>query len=214
MRKLFDRKRLGIAITILGCLIYGTWRLWVALAFRSPPPRPFSMEAGSNTTTAFTLQKSDHYVIAIRAKRRLPSATLYCLMGISFGPVADERCTEKSVIHIKWVLMSKGQFVAQGSSDDDPPGRGGGGKDSVERDIGVFRGVAGKTYSLQLTSAANAEILATSDPQLVVELIGSANEDAIVEDFYLSVIFLILEVIGVTLWISAAVGERRRRAAQ
>lgn len=209
MTILSDRRRLGIAITVLGCIVYVTWMLWVLWVFRQPLSRPFPMSAGSSVTAEFTAHKSSYYSIKIEAQRKLPADVLNCLMGISYGPLDQEGCADKSVINVSWVLMSDGQFVARGSSDDSP-GRGGGSKESVERDIGVFQCVAGKAYSLQLTSEADAGILASADPKIAVKLIAAAYEDELEEDSILTFVFLILETIGVTLWVSSAVGKKRR----
>jgi hypothetical protein len=212
MKRLFGQTQTGIIIIAVGLLFYGTWILWNVLLVGHPVSMPVSLAVGNVRTPEFRLNVNRYFIVEVVAKKHLPLDILDCMMGISTGPLDPNNCKEGEVplLQASWTLWSDGRIVNQGSSEDDK-GSGGWTQDEVERDIGVFRGEHGRKYVLDVTFTKDGRALAVTDPHLEVEVAGSYYEDEMVEDYVLSLLFFVIETLGVFLLISSYIKRKRNR---
>jgi|SRR5271157_1744402 len=215
MRRSPGRTWTGIIFIVAGLLFYGTWVLWNVLIVTHPVSMPVSLAVGNVRTPEFRVNLNRYFIIKVEAQKRLSPDILDCMMGISLGPLDPNNCKEgnEPLLQANWTLWSDGRIVNQGSSEDHR-GRGGWAQDEVERDIGVFKGESGKKYVLDVNFTRDGRALAVTDPHLKVEVAGAYYEDKMVADYVYSLLFFVIEAIGLTLIISSAIRYRRKRASR
>jgi hypothetical protein len=164
------------------------------------------MAAGEVTTPVFKANLDKYYIINIEADGNIDDNDLSCMMGVSRRP---SWCTSASVIHANWRVMTDGQTVAQGSSEDNKSG--GGDYDyrtnTLTRNIGAFKGSPGKKYILYLDFLTDGRALAIAKPRLKVDLAATWYEDTLLEEAIVDLVSLSLIVIGAILLVISAVGR-------
>jgi len=135
----------GLIFLFVGIGVYGMWALWLGTRTERPVDIPISMAIGHVRTRELKVNMNAPYIIEVEVqKEKIPFETLNCLLGMTMAPTSTDllECPDRpSVMKASWVLMSNGEIVARGSSDDY---RGGGWmNDSISRELGRFQSQSG-----------------------------------------------------------------------
>lgn len=208
MRKLSGRVWIGIGLALTGIFVFGGFLLLAATVVDHPVSMPVSLAVGQVKTPEFRVYVSQYYIVGITVKRRLPLDVLNCMLGISTGPLDPTNCDKKPVLQADWRLWSSGEIVGRGSSVSD---RGGGwANDSVECNIGNFKGEFGKKYVLVVDFTRDGTPLAVTDPHLMVKIPAGSYLSAMLTGLYLFALFVILEATAAIFLVSAALRRWRR----
>jgi len=171
-KMMWKLRRVGIigffSCTFLVC--YPIPYMFVSLGiFRKPVVDiPVSLAEGKVRTNEFSSKNDEHYLILIRAQRRIPFAEMTCMMGVDFGQLNPSVCNTKPLLQADWSVWEGDRIVASGAAHD----RGGGGSTdrTLERYIGHFSGQAGHKYVVEAKFTADGTALNKTGPHLIVEV--------------------------------------------
>jgi hypothetical protein len=112
----------GVAFVGVGVAVFGIWTWWLSTRTNHPVDVPISMAPGHVRTSEFKINLKALYTIDIEVEQKIAFETLNCLLGTAMpSPTSSAlgECPDSpSVVKASWVLTSKGQVVARGSSDD------------------------------------------------------------------------------------------------
>lgn len=195
----------ALALTAVGVLVLGGWVIWVETRIIRPIYLEVSMAPKHVRTPEFRVNLKALYTIVIEAKKTVPY-DLNCLLGMSWEP---NKCGQQSVVKASWVLSSRGQTVAQGSSDDEKGGFEA--TDTVARQIGSFRSERGRRYVLDVDFNTDGRVLAPTHPHLKVEVHPDFYEASGLISYFL--FWPCVGLAGVGLLLLAASGIRAWRNA-
>lgn len=157
-KKLLLSLAAGIILFVVSLLI-GNWYQWLPLSF------PMDLRGGSHQqSSSFNVNFTSNYLIDIEVDRNLPFERLNCLLGIQPNP---EQCSDKSVVDIRWSVLSLGEKIAHGTSDQE---RDGAWSSQISRTIGRFRGEKGHEYQINIESLKDASALRDANPRIVVRV--------------------------------------------
>ena len=162
------------------------------------------MAVGEVRTPEFKVNLDKYYIIGIEVDGNIENQDLSCMMGVSRRP---GWCNRESVIHANWRVVTDGQIIAEGSSDDNRSGGGDydGRKNTIERSIGAFKGSAGKKYVLYLDSFTDGSSLAIAKPRLKVDLTATWIEDTLLSETIVYVVAFSFVTLGTIMLIIASV---------
>jgi len=161
---------------------------------------PVSLTAGHVHVPEFRINLSGPYEIKIEAKKRIPFEMLNCLLGMP--KLASEKCDRPSVVRARWALTSNGVVVAKGISDTEKGGAWA--NDTIERQIGSFRGKWNRRYILDVDFTADGSALAVTDPHLVVEITSDFYQGSMWMSFLLLLICSAVAIVGAALLLASA----------
>lgn len=129
-------------------------------------------------------------------------------MGPASSDIGD--CPDRpSVIKATWSVVSGGQVVASGSSDDARDAGWGGG--TISHYLGYFHAKGGHRYVLVVNVLKDGTALAAGSPQLVVEVASDLNEGIMVGNVIFFFGPALLVAIGVLMLAIAWRRDRRAR---
>jgi hypothetical protein len=214
MEKQSRTKLVGLTFVFAGIGVCGTWVLWLTTRTERPVNIPISMDIGHSRTPEFKLNMNAPYMIEIEVqKEKIPFDTLNCLLGMSMAvrSTALQDCPDRpSVVKASWVLMSDGQTVAQGSSDDHRSGAWM--NDSIARELGHFQSQNGRRYVLDVDVLADGSSLKLGNPRLKVEVHPEVYEGDMVWSAILFLAMGALILVGVLLLVVSFIKSRQLRS--
>jgi hypothetical protein len=207
-----SRSKAGMTLILVGMVGYGLWAVWVSTRNDRPVDIPIKMVVGHVNTPTFKVNRNARYDIEIEVQKRIPFETLNCLLGTAMKPSSTDlqECPDKpSVVKASWVLISDGQIVAHGSSDDHRYGAWG--NDSIARELGSFQSESGRSYALGVDVLSDGSALAPGNPHLKIEVFPSVYEDEMVGGALVMLGSMLLVLIGGILLLVSFVRNRRAR---
>lgn len=149
-----------IAIGLLPIVVLSTWR---ATLDDVPVLKPVSLSVG-HLRQPFNLNLTGSYTIRIEAQRKLPHATLQCLLGIR-DYVPEGQCKDiAAAVSISWTLTDGGQVIRTGSSATAVGGAYT--NDTVANQLGWFEGKRGHHYVFEMDNLKDGSALAIANPKL------------------------------------------------
>jgi hypothetical protein len=200
---------IGIVLIITGGVVHGSWVIWTETRNLSPIDMPISVTPGHIQTPEFKINMDAVYMIEISAdKDKFPSNSLHCLLGYKF---LDSDCADTpSVIKAKWKVLSQGNFVAEGSSDDP---HGGAFMDrTIARSIGSFDGQDGSTYKVDVDILADGSKLSGGNPHLRIDAFPYPTGIAALGPFTFTAM-VVFEVGGIIMFVVFATQRLRQTRA-
>lgn len=205
-------KLVGLIFTCVGIGLFGTYFLWLITRINRPVDIPVSMTVGHVRTPVFKVNRNALYDIEIEVEKKIPFETLNCLLGTTMATRSTDlvECPDKpSVVKISWVLMSNGETVARGSTDEYRSGAWR--NDSISRELGTFTSESGRYYLLDVDVLADGSSLAPGNPHLKVEVSPAVYEDEAVGGAILFLLCIVLVLMGVVLLLVWFFRNRRTR---
>jgi hypothetical protein len=198
------KARGGFALIVLGLAIYGGWSWWL----KTRNFVPVDVAIGSSEKPSITVQFRPNfdglYFVEIEAQKNIPLQTLHCLMGVEADAT---RCQDLvPAINASWSLVSDGQEIAHGSSNELHSSRPE--SNTVTLVIGDFAGRAGRDYELKVTFARDLGALTAARPQVKVAVAGIAFTDLQSAGVLVFSIAFICELFGVVLLVVSWYGKR------
>lgn len=197
---------IGISCVSVAFAIFGGWALWLETRIDRPVYVPVSIRVGHIRTPEFRVNLTGLYEIRIESKKRIPFDALNCLLGMSMPP---QKCDVSPVVRANWVVTSKGDLVAKGTSDAEKGGAWA--NDTIERQIGSFQGNWNRHYVLDVDFTADGTALAATDPHLVVGIPSDFYEGGMWISYFLSLICSAIALLGVVLLTASAIRVIKRR---
>jgi len=151
---------------------------------------PVSLSQGQIRIPEFTTNLKAQYIIEIEVQKKIPFDTLNCLLGVEPDHSHPEKCTNTpSVVNASWVLSSRGDAMARGSTAKDKLGSWG--NDVISRQIGGFESERGRHYTLDVTFLGDGSPLAAGNPRLKV----GAHPMYYESDAFADILFLVMTTI-------------------
>jgi len=211
VKRLSGRVWTGIVFFVAG-LAFGACVTYIAIQIYHPISMPVSLAIGEVRTHEFRMYADDSYNIYIELNKRFSLEVLDCMVGISTGPLDPTNCKkgQEPILQATWTLWSDGRIVAHGYSDD-WKNEGGWGNDTVDRFIGRFNGKRGSKYVLVVNFTSDGTKLSVTNPRLNVDRSEYPTNKEIIRVTCLAVLFVLMEIIGITLVISAGIRNWRSR---
>jgi hypothetical protein len=205
-------KAIGMTLILVGVVAYGLWVVWTSTRINQPVDIPIKMAVGHVSTPSFKINQNASFDIQIEVQKKIPFDTLNCLLGVAMKPTSTDlqECPDKpSVVKASWVLISDGQNVAHGSSEDHRYGAWM--NDSIARELGSFQGESGRSYTLVLDVLADGSELGPGDPHLKIEVSSAVYEDEMVSGALVTLVSILLVLVGgITLLVSFVRNRRGR----
>lgn len=130
---------------------------------------PISLAAGTIRTPEFAV-KHEAYTISIQVERKLPPASLNCMMGVKPYPWSHDHCAMfhvETLLEAEWTVWDGDHAVAHGSVhgvDSNVTGT----KELLSRQIGDFVGENDKKYVLEVKFTRDGTPLNVTNPHLIV----------------------------------------------
>ena len=197
--------KVGMVPIAIALGIVAAWGVWSETRTWVPVTMPVTMQIGHIRTPEFQVKLNALYLIEFEVERMIPAETLDCLMGLDDDP---KSCKEiPSVVRASWTLRSGGSVVARGSTDGDESRGGWSTGNTVERDIGSFRGEKGHRYVLDVDILSDGTSLAAGHPRLKAGLHPEYYERSMLTDLFVTLAAIAFALMGVVLMV---VGFLRR----
>ncbi|MGA9393309.1 MAG: hypothetical protein WBV69_22965 [Candidatus Sulfotelmatobacter sp.] len=147
--------------------------IWRSTLNTVPVEKPISLSVG-HTRETFAVNFTGTYRLEIEAERKLPHATLQCLLGIR-DYIPEGQCKNiPPVLRFDWVLTEDGKTVKAGSSDSSV---GGVFTDAtVANQFAWLDGKRGHHYTIDLSVLQDGSELSIANPKLRIGVDESVYE--------------------------------------
>jgi len=216
--------KVGLAVIAIGLLPIVAFSIWRATLNTVPVKKPISLAVG-HLRESFTVNFTGLYTMRIEVERKLPHATIQCLLGIS-DYVPEGQCNNIApVLKLTWALTHDGQAVKTwttrmytpnglteriGSSSEHVAAAYT--NDTVAAEFAYFEARRGERYTLNMDILEDGSALSVTNPKLRIGVDESVYEG-----------FISLELItfgwavlgcligGVTLLVSLLRARRNKR---
>jgi hypothetical protein len=161
--------RLGFSIsTLLACALVPSAFAGFSFIRKPVVDMPVSLAKGVVKTNEFGSKGDEHFLILIRAQRRLSIDEMTCMMGVNFGGMNPMTCEPKPMLKADWWVKEGDKLIAFEEVGYDGVGASSG--RTLERYLGTFDGKGGHRYVLHVRFTADGSRLNVTSPHLVVKI--------------------------------------------